>query len=57
MFAYFYQLIENEYYKKINVYYHLFFLLLRMCSFIYLKGHNRLFFEIMNSMKVLEGEN
>jgi hypothetical protein len=40
MFACFYQLIENEYDKKINVYYYLFFLLLRMCSFIYLKGHN-----------------
>jgi len=46
MFAYFYQLAENEYYKKLNVYYYLFFLLLRMCSFIYLKGHNRLFFNI-----------
>jgi len=49
MFAYFFQLIENEYYKKINVYYYLFFLLLRMCSFIYLKGHNQLFFRIIQN--------
>jgi hypothetical protein len=33
MFACFYQLVENVYYKKINVYYYLFFLLLQMCNF------------------------